>query len=539
MAPRVGRAETVSDGMPRCGVQGGFVRSQRCPRCRCGSLVVLITVALVALSVSAPGPASASATTVPAGENVILRWNSTLLDAAKSGKSGPPMVARAVGVLHTCTYDAWAAYDPVAIGTRLGNSLRTPAPEWTVANKSEAISYAAYLAATDLYPASKPAFDALMARLGYDPTKRLADNDTPANIGTRACRRTSWLVGADGSRSQVRRLAGIGVETFGASCRCVNILLDADLEPLIRDRASLVYSISNPELHATVLTVDNRRRWLVNVVLPDGEQVDPTPQWCARMVRAAVGQDDLDFRVVRWQCWTATAWLAHRYRQGRILITGDAAHVCPPYGGFGMNLGLADAHNLAWKLALCVTGRAGEDLIDSYEQERSPIGKATVVESAFRLATARDDHAAGRTRRGEITGRPSEGLVLGGRYRSAAIHAVGEPPPLSVESYRPDAAPGSRAPHVWLPDGRSTLDLFGPWFTLLTGPRYRHRDALPDLMRRYWLDASGAGPYGIGDGGAVLVRPDGHVAWRATREDAQPPALRWLGAAGRAPQVNR
>lgn len=161
------------------------------------AVVVLIIVALSA--VSAPGPASASATTVPAGENVILRWDSALLDAARSGKSGPPMVARAVGVLHTCTYDAWAAYDPVAVGTRLGDSLRRPAAERTVANKSEAISYAAYLAATDLYPESKPAFDALMTRLGYDPTGRLADNPTPANIGTRACRAVLDYRHADGS----------------------------------------------------------------------------------------------------------------------------------------------------------------------------------------------------------------------------------------------------------------------------------------------------------------------------------------------------
>lgn len=176
------------------------MRSQGRPRCRCRSFVMLVTVVVVILSaVSAPGSATASAAATPAGDNVILQWNAALLDAIKTAKSGPPMVARAVGVLHTCTYDAWAAYDPVAVGTRLGGSLRRSAAEWTVANKSEAISYAAYLAATDLYPASKPVFDALMTRLGYDPATRLTDNGTPASIGTRACRAVLDYRHGDGS----------------------------------------------------------------------------------------------------------------------------------------------------------------------------------------------------------------------------------------------------------------------------------------------------------------------------------------------------
>ncbi|MGH2952314.1 MAG: hypothetical protein ACRDKX_09745 [Solirubrobacterales bacterium] len=120
----------------------------------------------------------------------------------------------------------------------------------------------------------------------------------------------------------------------------------------------------------------------------------------------------------------------------------------------------------------------------------------------------------GATRRGEITPQPSDGLVLGGTYRSAAVHAEGEPPSESVASYCPDAVPGRRAPHVWLPDGRSTLDLFGTWFTLLTGPQHRDCKALPDPVHRHRIDGLVTEVYGIGDRGAVLVRPDGHVAWR-------------------------
>lgn len=98
------------------------MRPDRHPRRRCRSLTALITmVVAIGCVASALGPASASVTTAPSGANVILQWNSALLEAVKADKSGPPMVARAVGILHTCTYDAWAAYDPVAVGTRLGD----------------------------------------------------------------------------------------------------------------------------------------------------------------------------------------------------------------------------------------------------------------------------------------------------------------------------------------------------------------------------------------------------------------------------------
>lgn len=176
-------------------------RHLRHVRRRCTSLVVLITAAVVTLSVvSAPGSATASATaTTPARDNVILQWNAVLLDAIKTAKSGPPMVARAVGVLHTCTYEAWAAYHPVALGTRLGGTLRRPVAERTTANKREAISYAAYLAAADLYPVSKPMFDSLLTRLGYDPGKQFTDNGAPASIGIKACRAVLDYRHGDGS----------------------------------------------------------------------------------------------------------------------------------------------------------------------------------------------------------------------------------------------------------------------------------------------------------------------------------------------------
>ncbi|WP_447008090.1 vanadium-dependent haloperoxidase [Saccharothrix isguenensis] len=132
--------------------------------------------------------AGAEGGTVPAGDNVIIQWDQALMDAIRVGKLGPPHIARASGIVHTCTYDAWAAYDGTATGTRYGSQLRRPLAERTLANKSKAISYAAYLAVKDIYPASKPAFDQLMVKLGYDPSTVPGGPTSPAAIGTKACK---------------------------------------------------------------------------------------------------------------------------------------------------------------------------------------------------------------------------------------------------------------------------------------------------------------------------------------------------------------
>lgn len=148
---------------------------------------ILIAVALLATPAL---PAEAQS------DNVVLRWNDALLQSVRTGTLGPPLVARALAVLHTCAYDAWAAYDGVAVGTRLGGELRRPPSERTRANKNQAVSYAAYAAAVDLYPAGRPAFDTLMRDLGYDPADT---SSTPAGIGVRACSAVLTYRHEDGS----------------------------------------------------------------------------------------------------------------------------------------------------------------------------------------------------------------------------------------------------------------------------------------------------------------------------------------------------
>src|SRR5439155_11866030 len=119
--------------------------------------------------------------------NVVLVWNATLLDAVRAVRFAPMLTARALAVMHTCMYDAWSAYDPEATGTVLGDGLRRPRHEWTVAAKREAVSYAAYVALVDLFPSEQPSIEQAMREVGLDPTDRSIDPSTPAGVGNLAC----------------------------------------------------------------------------------------------------------------------------------------------------------------------------------------------------------------------------------------------------------------------------------------------------------------------------------------------------------------
>lgn len=122
-------------------------------------------------------------------DSLVLRWNAAALQCVRESRLGPPMVARALAIAHTCVYDAWAAYDRLAVGTRLGGELRVPPSRRTLANKREAVSVAAFRALVDLFPASRAsALDPLMAELGYDPSDESTSADTPAGVGNLAAR---------------------------------------------------------------------------------------------------------------------------------------------------------------------------------------------------------------------------------------------------------------------------------------------------------------------------------------------------------------
>lgn len=352
-----------------------------------------------------------------------------------------------------------------------------------------------------------------------------------------------YLIAADGAQSRIRRQLGIERDGERDVYDSVNIHCRVDLTPWVTDRPAGLYLIEQPELRGTFMTINGTDRWgfLVTSLAHYGYTPEQfTPDFCVEIIRRAVGAGDIAVEVLGVGAWKASALVAQRYRSGPVLLAGDAAHEMPPTGGFGLNTGVQDAQNLAWKLAAVVRGDAGDALLDSYEIERRPIGQAVTQTSLLNALSM------GRTARQEKAVLPRKeflnevGLIFGADYAAGAVladgttHHVEDP----VLQYAASATPGCRAPHVPLaPDGQtqSTLDFLGRGFVLLTAPQGAPwRDAAARLPPphiecpvigderqnegTHWLQA-----YGIGADGAVLVRPDGHVAWRS-RGRAENPA---------------
>jgi hypothetical protein len=273
----------------------------------------------------------------------------------------------------------------------------------------------------------------------------------------------------------------------------------------------------------------------------EDRRTPPTLEEFAARLRAVTGSD-LGVHSPRYLSRFGDATrLAERYREGRAFLAGDAAHVHPPLGGQGLNLGIQDAFNLGWKLAAQVEGWAPGDLLDSYERERRPVAARTIAAAgeqeaflapSFAEDDLDDDGTAGRLVRADLarglavkdTEFHSLGLVLGYDYTdSPVVVPDGRPgPEPTLATYVPSAHPGARLPHAWMPDGASLYDRLGAEFTLLT---LLPEGATADLeaaaeragVPLAVLDLSGVP--GLQDRyGAplVLVRPDQHVAWRGT-----------------------
>ena len=387
----------------------------------------------------------------------------------------------------------------------------------------------------------------------------LADRATGAHRAVRA----QYLVAADGAHSLVREslgvpMAGLGPVSRGQLGHFVNVYFRANLSDLVRGREFILCFVERPGAEGLLLAVNNADRWLFNVEYdPDcGETPDAfTPARCVALIKAAIGLPDLDVEILSVLPWEGAALIADRFQAGRAFLVGDAAHVMPPAGGFGLNTGVQDAHNLAWKLALVLKGTADPALLDTYEAERRPVARVVVDRAVRELAAPTPDGAPawdGPEQAGPEDGAWGDGdgdplaqlpPILGYHYASRAVvveDGVDQAGQVDQADARPEeldltGRPGTRAPHVWIERASqriSMLDLFDRRFVLLAGAEgVAWCDAARPVAARLGIDLDSyrvgmagdlidrdenwGAAYGVTPTGAVVVRPDGTVGWRS------------------------
>jgi 2-polyprenyl-6-methoxyphenol hydroxylase-like FAD-dependent oxidoreductase len=365
-----------------------------------------------------------------------------------------------------------------------------------------------------------------------------------------------YVVAADGAHSTIRQQLGIEMDGHGSS-DCITVYFQADMREMIGDRNLSVIYVLHPELLGFFrFSFDKQAGFLSIFSVTDpatGKHRDLTADMsderCIEYVTTALGcAADTPITITSVQRWEASASSARRYSDGRVFLVGDAAHTMPPTGGWGGNTGVADAHNLAWKLAMVLQGKAQPALLDSYDAERRPAGLMT-VEQAYAIYAGRYAERATTDTKPLAAPLSAEAVELGTIYRSSAvIDPSGAPVDPDRESAVFDPrAPltdvGGRGPHLWVQRDGDTIsihDLFRDAYVLLAGSKgAAWRDAAAALSKRDALalksvlvgaagdvvapDGLFEQAYGLAADGAVIVRPDGIVAWRspATSHDAE------------------
>jgi 2-polyprenyl-6-methoxyphenol hydroxylase-like FAD-dependent oxidoreductase len=369
-------------------------------------------------------------------------------------------------------------------------------------------------------------------------------------VGEPLSLRCRFLVGCDGARSLVRRTIGATLCGAEALQRVQSTCIHApQLAHLLPGRPAWLYLLFNPRRCGTMIAIDGRETWQIHNWLyrdePDFASIDR--DWA---VRAILGVEaDFAYEVVAQEDWVARRLVADRFRENRVFICGDAAHLWIPHAGYGMNAGIADAASLSWMLAAVLNGWASEAILDAYEAERQPI-----TEQVSRFAM--DVGASNARQRREI---PAEielpgpagdsvrarigqeaydlylrqqccgGLNFGYFYAASPIIAYdGEPQPAyTMHDFTPSSVPGCRAPHVWLDDSGSLYDRLGRDYTVIRTDPTVPVAGLMEAARQRGVPLALAGidapdvrqlyPCGL-----TLVRPDGHVAWRGNAEPPRP-----------------
>lgn len=390
--------------------------------------------------------------------------------------------------------------------------------------------------------------------------------------------RAHYLVACDGARSSIRDQLGrklIGPDKFG---HMINVYIEADLNSLVDEKNQALYWISNPESSGVFIGLGGDwQKWCYNFNYDPnaGERFeDFTEEKCRARICKALGTDELTIDILSIGPWEMCSQVIDQFKDGRIFFAGDAAHLTLPTGGFGFNTGMQESHNLAWKLAAVLNGQAGEALLDSYHVERRPIAVFNVEASdrnAKKIATTgavfggqsaevshiEEDSDEGARQRAAISNAIHRqrnhffflGQEVGFGYWDSPIvtqdgsrhygeeHGIDN----TIVDYVPNARPGARAPHITVltraadATPQSIHDHLHGHFTWLVrgnGDQTKSameaiRNAAPQALLSVGSETEDvdlvdvedhfASHYGLEPGGAVLVRPDGHVAWRSVQ----------------------
>ena len=376
-----------------------------------------------------------------------------------------------------------------------------------------------------------------IAQDGEGVTVSVRDVDS----GAERAMRCPYLVGADGAHSKVRDLLGIPFDGRGVFSNSITIYFTADVSPQMAGKALSVIYINNPKFggffrldkdcQAGFLVVNTVGDPKTNPNAAHAAAEDTSEEKLIDWVRIGVGVPDLKVKIDGVARWRATSDVARKFQNGRVFLAGDAAHLMPPNGGFGGNTGIHDAHNLACKLAYVVKGHAAPRLLESYDVERRAVSKFT-VEQAYTRYVTRTATYLGATDYEPVA--PDFNVEIGYIYNSPAIVAERGDVKVHDDPRNSRGRPGSRAPHIWLVrngERISSLDLFGAGFVLIAGAQGgRWRDASREAKERFPAlplacyvigeditdNEELFGPAcGLSPDGAMLVRPDGFVGWRA------------------------
>jgi 2-polyprenyl-6-methoxyphenol hydroxylase-like FAD-dependent oxidoreductase len=360
-----------------------------------------------------------------------------------------------------------------------------------------------------------------------------------------------YLVDCSGSHSPIRD--ALGIPMSGAPGIDYHLSIFVRVPELWRHhgkgRAALIHIVAPSGPRRGLVLLDGRELYRFGVTgkefYDDPDAADPDALF------DGIGGTAIPRQFLSVRRWSARDVVADRYRAGRVVLAGDAAHINHPDGGFGLNTGMGDATDLGWKLDAALAGWGGPGLMDSYEAERRPVGVRNVRQAAENMALKKarplhpaiaddsDEGAAQRRLMGEAIRRDSlrnyvtDGTALGYSYDPSPICCADGSPsaPDTITDYVPSSRPGARAPHAWLEDGRSTLDLFGRGFTLMAlgeVPPEIDGMARAFAQRRVPLNVAPIADPRIAalyERRLVLVRPDGHVAWRSDAAPADPLAV--------------